>query len=216
MWLATTRTSTMDRSTSNNGHPTQPMHKQQEPRCFKVSSMSSLTSATTSTSASSFPELWNNRDARSALHRPSANTMIMLVSRSGGPVAKQLVRDVQTATAPPTQECSILARWSADGYYRVVLNSQNCVAVIQQCMQRFPHDAGIQECGCWILRNLWRPCDDIEDSILYAMRLFSESRAVQLAAIQALRKLPRNPQWRPALENAQRLLPNAALNDLLV
>ena len=58
------------------------------------------------------------------------------------------------ALEPPLQECAMLAQWSVDAYYKVVISKYNGIDAIVLAMDLYPQVADIQAYGCTVLKNM--------------------------------------------------------------
>lgn len=152
----------------------------------------------------------------SVLHRGHAvtyhkkNTIMMMVSRSGGATVKEIIdiihqqcdlkeRNAKNPCAiPPEAECCVLAQWAVDSYYQVVIANKEGIQAIVRVMTVFPDYRGIQEACCLALGNLCvsngknlkltEGAGGVQ-AVIAAMRNHPQSVAVQSAACDALRNM---------------------------
>ena len=140
---------------------------------------------------------------------PNLNVSNMMFSRAGGSTAKRMLRDIEqlsqlneidpNSVLPPEEECYVLAMWSSDSYYKTVLVGHGGIPAIVQVMRCFQSHQGIQECCCIILGNLCSggratvlpvECSrGVVAQITMAMKIHSQSVAVQSAACEALNNM---------------------------
>mmetsp|Transcript_23664 Transcript_23664/g.33218 ORF Transcript_23664/g.33218 Transcript_23664/m.33218 type:complete len:441 (-) Transcript_23664:2416-3738(-) len=134
---------------------------------------------------------------------------VSLVQRSSGQGAKELIEriwskidqfqkctsDEEAATCIPFDECSTLAHFAEDGYYRVVISASNGIQAILLAMTTFPNHLGVQKACCTAIGNLCHKNGGNQllvsntggiGAILNAMEIHSSSIVVQSFACDAL------------------------------
>jgi|Transcript_5451 hypothetical protein len=138
-----------------------------------------------------------------------ARVSVSLVQRSSGQGAKELIETImakidqfQKCTSDeeamhciPDVECSTLAHFAEDGYYRVVISASNGIPAVLLAMKTFPNHLGMQKACCTAISNLCnknannpvlvKNAGGISD-ILHAMEIHSSSIVVQSFACDAL------------------------------
>lgn len=135
------------------------------------------------------------------------NTAFMLISRSGGPMVKQIIHVVLQrcdqaltsagSTEVPLEECTVLAHFASDAYYKAVIAGRQGIPALVRAMKTWPHERGLQECCCLALSSVCvngSNLDAIEETgavsaIIQAMKYHANSIAVQSAACDALRNM---------------------------
>jgi len=138
-----------------------------------------------------------------------ARVSVSLVQRSSAQGAKELIETIMTKIDQfqkcttdedamhciPDVECSTLAYFAEDGYYRVVISASNGIPTILLAMKTFPNHLGMQKACCTAISNL---CNKNANNqvlvnnaggiagILHAMEIHSSSIVVQSFACDAL------------------------------
>ena len=97
---------------------------------------------------------------------------------------------VNEALEPPLQECAMLAQWSVDAYYKVVISKYHGINAIVTAMELYPANADIQAYGCTVMKNMSNKMLVHQSrgtkSIFAAMRIHPTSIHVQSEACEAL------------------------------
>jgi hypothetical protein len=133
-----------------------------------------------------------------------ANAVMQIAQRSNASSVKTVISelqrqcdehtaqpDEQIEIEQPLQECAMLAQWSVDAYYKVVISKYQGIQAVVNAMRTFPDHADLQALCCCVLKNLTSKVSIQQAggtaACIQAMRLHPHSVPVQSEAIQALR-----------------------------
>jgi hypothetical protein len=91
----------------------------------------------------------------------------------------------------PLQECAMLAQWSVDAYYKVLISKYQGIQAVISAMRTFRDHAELQTYCCIVLKNLSGKASIQQAggaaACIQAMRQHPHSIYVQSEAIQALK-----------------------------
>jgi hypothetical protein len=103
---------------------------------------------------------------------------------------------------PPNEECYVVAHFSLDSYYHLVIMGCDGIPALMGAMRAFWYDRDLQECCCIAMKNLLcSPCcgsvappfnailDGGVAAVIAAMKNHPQSVAVQSTACDALRSM---------------------------
>jgi hypothetical protein len=137
---------------------------------------------------------------------PNHVSFVQIAQRSSSKTVKTCIDNIEqmcqqqtsepsTTLEYPETECSTLAQWATDAYYKVVISKYHGIAALCQAMRVFPGNANLQVSCCTALARLAASQQDAIQTeagvslIILAMRNHSQSIQVQSAACESLRNM---------------------------
>ena len=137
---------------------------------------------------------------------PNYVSFVQIAQRSSSKTVKTCIDNIdqlcQQHTSEPSRtvespetDCAMLAQWSTDAYYKVVISKYHGISALCQAMRLFPCDANLQVSCCTALAQLAASQQDAIQSaggvslIILAMRNHPQSIQVQSVACESLRNL---------------------------
>ena len=133
-----------------------------------------------------------------------ANAVMQIAQRSNGASVKTAISELQrhcdehTAQQDeeieieqPLHQCAMLAQWSVDAYYKVLISKHQGMQAVISAMRTFPYHADLQAYCCCVLKNLSGRVSIQQAggpaACIQAIRQHPHSIHLQSEAFQALR-----------------------------